>query len=688
MHNSKPVALAAITIALSPMTAAAQDHGTSFSNLVEDSSTHITYAHVPSRFFAAMADFRQRSLVTPLDFTEIFDMPHQPHGIPGVAVFDYDNDGDEDLYVANGPGAPNSLFANQLVQSGKADFVDVAAAAGVEATTQDSSGVCYGDVDNDGDADLLVLGRSEPNVLYVNDGQGHFTRLAGSAFETDSLGSSSCSMGDVNQDGLLDVVISNAGNHSRYSPCFVEVFSENEANQLFLNRGGLVFEDVSASAGLLDLNGFPPDVVNGQGITWAAAMVDIDSDGDTDMVFADEQCGIPRSRDGGTDRGFIHVLLNNGSAHFEDFPIHIDDQSIGAWMGLSFGDLNCDGHLDLFASNAGDFDFSTFKIPYMRGDLTTRWFLGNGDGTFTDPGVGDLVATPFAWGNAIADFDNDGDQDIVFQGGLELDYQLWADNPGIVLSNEACTAQFTWDKDALATDYIRRNVRGLAIGDLDHNGFVDFATVSNFDIPQNVPLLPTPAQYGSPFDPTAYYVEIFEAQVTSPSLDQFVWTGLDVTDGSLTIELNKGNTNRSSAVRLIGSVGLTPAGVVNRDGAGAVLTFTPTGGHRIRVPVPSGPSFASQHSLETLLGLGTASEGDLEILWPGGVKNRLYGVQASERIVVPEIPCSYAGAMPAAQYNQCLNTALTDLRAQGVISAQMAARLRASAERAYSESHR
>jgi hypothetical protein len=86
--------------------------------------------------------------------------PAKPGGAPGVALLDYDNDGDVDIYVPNGPGQANSLFSNQLQESGQLSFVDVATSVGIDATAQDSTGVCYGDIDNDGDEDVYVVGRS------------------------------------------------------------------------------------------------------------------------------------------------------------------------------------------------------------------------------------------------------------------------------------------------------------------------------------------------------------------------------------------------------------------------------------------------------------------------------------------------------------------------------------------------
>ncbi len=663
------------------------DSGITFKNLADDASQKIDYEHVHSTTFAEIERFRNLSLTNPLSFTDLFDMPHQSYGIPGAAVFDYDRDGDLDIYLANGPGAANSLYSSQLKETGKLSFIEVGVEAGVDATTQDSSGVCYGDIDNDGDYDLYVLGRGEPNRLYINQGNARFVKAESSGVKGGSLTSSSCAMGDVNNDGLLDITVSNAVDLSRYSACFVEVFSRNQPNQLYLNNGDNTFTDASATSGILRLKGFPGYAEGSAGYTWASAMVDINRDGNTDIIYADEQCGIPTTTNGGVDRGYIHVMLNDGTGQFKDNPVIINEVSASAWMGLAFGDLNCDGNLDMLVSNAGDYGFPSFGGDYVLGGMTTRWFLGKGDGSFTDPGVGGLKASVFTWGVGIFDYDNDGDQDMIWQGGLDLDYQVWADNPGVILANDGCSANFTWDKQAIKTNYTRRNPRGLAMGDLDQNGFVDFVTVSNFTIPDGIALKKSPAVYGSVFDDTAYFLPLFEPQVMVPAPDQFVWNGIDLAPGTATIEINSGdNDNGWVAVNLAGSIGLTDRGQVNRDGIGSVISFTPEDKPTVMTSVPSGPSFASQHSLEANFGLGSAESGTLEVLWPGGTRNRLYHVKAGERIVMPEIPCSFDAYWENKhKYHSCVYRAVSDLVNVGVIKRNKKHRYINSAMRAFKE---
>jgi hypothetical protein len=135
--------------------------------------------------------------------------------------------------------------------------------------------------------------------------------------------------------------------------------------------------------------------------------------------------------------------------------------------------------------------------------------------------VGALKGTPFGWGVSMADYDNDGDTDIISYGGLDIGPYVDASNPGAIYQNQGCTARFKYDAAALAgsTDHRRRVVQGLATGDLNGDGFVDIVTVSNADYPQSAPLAPYTAEYGSPFDKLATFVPTF-----SPTAQgEFVW---------------------------------------------------------------------------------------------------------------------------------------------------------------------
>ncbi len=137
-------------------------------------------------------------------------------------------------------------------------------------------------------------------------------------------------------------------------------------------------------------------------------------------------------------------------------------------------------------------------------------------------------------------------------------------------------------------------------------------------------------------------------------------------------------------LRLVGTAGVTTGGAVNRDGIGAVVRFTAGHGQTVLKPVLAGSSHASQNSLDLTFGMRGKHRGTVEVLWPGGVRNRLYGVKPFERLTLPEIPCSYADDWPSRKaYRYCVKTALGELRRDGLLTGQQQARLLRSALRAF-----
>lgn len=647
-----------------------------------------SFSRVGSTTVAEVEAMFQQALNRPITFDDIMTGPMMPRGLPGVAVFDYDRDGDLDLYITNGPGAANSLFQSQLSDSGTVSFVDVGLAAGVDATSQDSFGTCFGDIDNDGDHDLMVLGRNEANRLYENNGDGTFTQLTSAGVDGGTLSSTNCSMLDIDNDGHLDIVVANSFDQGDTIAILSEPYELNQPNQLLRNNGDKSFIDVSDSSGIRENQGYPPGA---SGITWSVGTADVDHDGDSDVVFMDDQGGIPAKRHGGLDRGYIHVFLNNGMGQFTDNAIIQNEYSASEWMGVSFGDLNCDGKLDLFASSFGDYDNQVLDLPYFKGGSASRPFFGNGDGTFVDsgppiPSVNGTYtttgeSTAFGWGCAIFDADNDGDSDILYHGGLDVNIVVLADNPGVLLLNDGqCSGKFKYDPGAITTDHTPRNVRGVAVGDLDGDGFVDVATVANLRTPPQLPLVPVPEKYGDPLDSSAFFVPI-----TSPNQDgEFVFNGQENLNGDFKVELASGNGNNHVTIELAGSFGMTPGGQVNRDGIGALVSFTPSRGKTSIQAIVGGSSHSSQHSLRKVFGLGSKRSGTLEVLWPGGVRNRLYGVRKGTHVVMPEIPCSYdADWKSSRKYRKCVKSALRDLRRLGAISRPMGNRLLRSAILAY-----
>ncbi|AKV02701.1 hypothetical protein AKJ09_09364 [Labilithrix luteola] len=137
--------------------------------------------------------------------------------------------------------------------------------------------------------------------------------------------------------------------------------------------------------------------------------------------------------------------------------------------------------------------------------------------------------------------------------------------------------------------------------------------------------------WGGVFDETAYHIPTF----VPIGPNEYEWSGKDTEEGILGVQISNGNSNRWVKIGVKGTKDLTTAGRVNRDGIGAIVRFTPDGGKQVLSPVLGGSSHASQHSLVQGFGLKTKTKGRAEVLWPGGVKNRLYDVMAGESVTIP-----------------------------------------------------
>ena len=193
-------------------------------------------------------------------------------GVGGAAWFDYDNDGDLDLYIANTKTEPNALFRND-----QGIFTDVAEEAGV-TNGEGNSGVAAADINNDGCADLFLSGeggaigsRWSAHKLYVNNCDGTFTDASEGSGIVVPEGVWSAAFGDINGDGLLDLFVGGVsglfGGDFRPGP-----------NEIYLNNGNATFEPVSVTAGLTT-----------QSNTCGVAISDYNGDGMQDLFTAN--CG-------------------------------------------------------------------------------------------------------------------------------------------------------------------------------------------------------------------------------------------------------------------------------------------------------------------------------------------------------------------------------------------------------------
>ena len=659
-----------------------QAQGASFTDIVPNVGVGIDYQHAQtSRYGVRKNQFFLPSQIIPMPGASVASMPIHVPGKGGVLLVDYDGDGDIDIFATNVAGKGNSLFQNQLSNGGGLTFIDVAAEAKIDDPEHQGSGACYADIDNDGDHDIFIVGDDDTHRLYQNAGDGTFndiTLSSGTVLTSSRKGGTSCAFGDIDNDGLVDLHVAHAWDFDTGIACFAVPFAQNIGNELFHNRGDNIFTDVSLTSGIQQAGVVPPGA---QTITWSTTMVDYDQDGDLDLFNADDNCGMPPAALGGVDRGLIQLWNNDGAGNFSNVTVAAGTNKPAQWMGMDFADFNHDGNLDFFATAMGDYMFPALGAPIPLGASASRMFVSNGDGSFSDLGVGSLAATPFGWGVVAEDFDNDGDTDVIFSGGIDLGIVVSADNPGAVLLNDG-TGTFIADNAALGGRGTRQNVQGVAAGDLNGDGLVDLVTTANFDMPDHFPLILSPGQFGSSFDASAFFVPTMNP--VGPGL--LSWSGLEYHPGSMRVELNQTVTAyQSVSLSLVGSVGLINGGSVNRDGIGAVVSFTPKGGNTAIKPVTGGASHIAQSSHALNFGVGMANQGVVDILWPGGVRNRLYGVQSGESVVMPEIPCSIDTKSSIVKYRECVKKSLDSLKAVGIVSNKARKRLLDSALRAYKE---
>ena len=270
----------------------------------------------------------------------------------GLCVFDYDGDHLQDIYFVQSGGLPGFEAARRPTcalyrNAGGGRFVDVTGAAGVGGPDRYGFGCVAGDVDGDGDRDLYVTYYG-PNVLYRNEGDGTFIDATLPAGVGDPMWGASAGLADYDGDGDLDLYVVNyvdydldndlycGENRPGYrSVCHPKNF-DSQPDVLYRNRGDGTFEDVTASAGIHDRTG------KGLGLVWG----DYDGDGDDDLYVANDDTPnfLFRNRGDGT---FIEVGELSGVALSEDgIP--------QAGMGVAMADYDNDGRPDIFVTNLAE----------------------------------------------------------------------------------------------------------------------------------------------------------------------------------------------------------------------------------------------------------------------------------------------------------------------------------------------
>jgi len=521
----------------------------------------------------------------------------------GVAFYDFDNDGWLDIFLVNGTrleGFPAShepisrLFKNNR----DGTFTDITLKAGVGRSGW-GQGVCIGDYDNDGYEDLYVTYFGK-NILYHNNGDGTFTDVsqkAGVAGKGNRW-NTGCAFVDYDRDGHLDLFVANyidmdlaTAPVPESGPCLYKGVMvacgppglTGGKNILYHNNGDGTFTDVSESSGILQTTG-----------TYSLGVLtaDLDNDGWPDIYVANDSMAsiLYQNKKNGK---FVDVALESGCALSPDGKPQ-------AGMGVSAGDYDLDGNLDIVKTNfAGD-------TPSLYHNLGGGNFE---DATFT-AGLG--AHTQFlGWGCGFFDLDNDGWPDILIcNGHVYPEVEQLKTEAGYpqrkLLYRNLRNSHFE-DVSLNAGPGISDPVacRGCAFGDFDNDGDIDMVVNPVNDYPQ---LIRCDSQTG----------------------------------------------NHWIKIRTIGTKS-------NRSGIGArIKCVTTVPGepkpHQQIDEVRSGGSYISQNDLRVHFGLGKVEKVDvLEIRWPSGQVDTLKDLKADQLVYVKE----GHGIVKTMQFSAAANKART-----------------------------
>jgi len=502
----------------------------------------------------------------------------------GVAFYDYDNDGWLDIFLVNGTrleGFPAGQEPTNRLYKNNRDgtFTDVTAQAGLVHSGWGQA-VCVGDYDNDGFDDLFISYFGK-NVLYHNNGNGTFTDVTAKAgVATDGKRwNTGCAFVDYDRDGRLDLFVANyidmdlaTAPVPESGPCLYKGVMvacgppgmTGGKNILFHNNGNGTFSDVSEASGITNANG-----TYGLGVLTA----DLDNDGWPDIYVADDSTA-----------SALYQNLKNGK--FQDIAIDAGcalsaDGKPQAGMGISAGDYDLDGNLDLVKTNfAGD----TPSLYHNLGGATFE------DATFP-AGLG--RHTQFlGWGVGFFDFDNDGWPDILIcNGHVYPEVEQLRTEAGYaqrkLLYHNMHNSHFADVSEAAGPAISEPSAsRGCAFGDFDNDGDIDFVINCVNDVPR---------------------------LVRCDSTLKHNWI----------------------KVRTIGTKS-------NRSGIGARLRCVAqipgeSKPHSQIDEVRSGGGYFSQSDLRVHFGIGKAEKVDLlEIKWPSGAVDTLKDIKPNQVIYVKE----------------------------------------------------
>lgn len=504
----------------------------------------------------------------------------------GAGFADYDNDGDLDLYVVNNPGplaikitsqSPgNILYRN----NGDGTFTDVTDKAKV-GDRGHGMGCVFGDYDNDGDLDLYVTNFGR-NVLYRNNGNGSFSDVTKAAGVGDGRWGTGAVFGDYDGDGDLDLYVCNYVEYNLVTIVKMKSESKQAGISVPSALNPIAFEAQDNVLFRNDGDGTFSDVTAALGVeaeggrSMQAVFTDFDLDGDLDLYVAN-------------DLTHNFVYENSGDGTFVDVSSESWAADFRGSMGLATGDYDGDGDLDLFISHWIDQENTLYRNLWVEGREIAKTESNDAEPIrLIDESYSSLLAEismkDIGWGTDFFDYDNDTDLDIFVANGSTFQYlempKFLIRQRDRLFRNEGDGTFIEIADDTGVGALPSRVGRGVAFGDYDNDGDVDVFVVNNHDRP-------------------------------------------------VLLRNDGGNRNAWIQVKLVGTVD-------NRDGVGSKVRVVAGDLTQIR-EVNAGASYMSFNSLTAEFGLGQESIVDLlEIVWPNGATERFSNVHVNQRVVVTQ----------------------------------------------------
>lgn len=396
----------------------------------------------------------------------------------GMAWGDYDGDGDEDLFLVNFSAPFNnqrsetlSSSAHALYQNqGDGTFIDISKEAGIDASSF-GMGAAWGDFDNDGDLDLYVTNFG-PNLLFQNNGDGTFTEIASKAGVDDGQFGAGCMWGDYNRDGWIDLYVCNyvdfvfrEGDVKRKSKFNRLEYPHTLNPSSYASQPNRLYRNnrdgtFSDVAESLGVN-------NPEGRSLAVSWTDFDQDGYVDLYIAND-----------ISNNAMYRNLGNGT--FEDVSsISLTADYRGA-MGIAVGDYDRDADLDLFithwlAQENALYQNMMFFMGMKRDSDQALFFTDVAD----EFGLGQISLDMVGWSTSFVDFDNDGWLDLWVSNGNTLEQIDEAKRlkPQTILLFHQQSEKGFYEIGAKACPALLKPTvtRGGAFADYNADGLIDFA---------------------------------------------------------------------------------------------------------------------------------------------------------------------------------------------------------------------